>query len=52
MRVGDTIAVDVEVMEIREEKKHVRLKTICLNHHGEKSWMGRQWLVHQDPLEK
>ena len=36
VRVGDTITAGVEVNEILEEKKHVRLKTTCLNQHEEK----------------
>ena len=36
VRVGDTITAEVEVKEILEEKKHVRLKTTCLNQNGDK----------------
>jgi len=34
--IGDTITAEVEVMEILEEKKHVRLITTCLDQHGRK----------------
>lgn len=36
VRIGDTITAEVEVMEIIEEKKHVRLKTACVNQEGKK----------------
>jgi 3-hydroxybutyryl-CoA dehydratase len=36
VRIGDTITAEVEVMEILEEKKHVRLRTTCINQKGEK----------------
>ena len=36
LRIGDTVTAEVEVEEILEEKKHVRLRTTCLNQHGEK----------------
>ena len=36
VRVGDTITAEVEINEILEEKKHVRLKTTCLNQDKEK----------------
>ncbi len=35
VRIGDTITAEVEVMEILEEKKHVRLKTTCVTQKGE-----------------
>ena len=35
VRIGDTITAEVEVMEILEEKKHVRLKTTCVTHKGD-----------------
>jgi len=34
VRIGDTITAEVEVMEIMEEKKHVRLRTTCVNQAG------------------
>ena len=33
-RIGDTITAQVEVLEILEEKKHVRLRTTCTNQDG------------------
>ena len=35
VRIGDTITAEVEVMEILEEKKHVRLRTTCVTQKGE-----------------
>jgi 3-hydroxybutyryl-CoA dehydratase len=35
VRIGDTITAEVEVKDILLEKKHVRLKTTCLNQHEE-----------------
>ena len=32
--IGDTIAASVEVIDINQEKKRVRLKTICTNQDG------------------
>ena len=34
VRIGDTITAQVEVLEILEEKKHVRLRTTCTNQDG------------------
>ena len=34
VRIGDTITAQVEVLEIMEEKKHVRLRTTCTNQDG------------------
>ncbi len=34
VRIGDTITARVEVIEIIKEKKHVRLKTTCMNQDG------------------
>jgi 3-hydroxybutyryl-CoA dehydratase len=34
VRIGDTITAQVEVVEIMKEKKHVRLKTHCINQDG------------------
>ena len=35
VRIGDTITAEVEVKDILVEKKHVRLKTTCLNQYEE-----------------
>ena len=34
VRIGDTITAQIEVLEILEEKKHVRLRTTCTNQDG------------------
>jgi 3-hydroxybutyryl-CoA dehydratase len=34
VRIGDTVTARVEVIEIMEEKKRVRLKTVCVNQEG------------------
>lgn len=36
VRIGDTVTAMVEVIEKIEAKKHVRLKTTCVNQEGEK----------------
>ena len=36
VRIGDTVTAMVEVIEIIEAKKHVRLKTTCVNQEGVK----------------
>ena len=32
--LGDTITAQVEILELREDKKIVKLKTTCVNQHG------------------
>lgn len=34
VRIGDTITVRIEIIEIIAEKKRVRLKTTCINQEG------------------
>jgi 3-hydroxybutyryl-CoA dehydratase len=34
VNIGDTITATAEVVEIRTEKKRVRLKTVCTNQDG------------------
>ena len=36
VRIGDTVTARVEVVEIMDEKKLARLKTICINQEGAK----------------
>ena len=35
VRIGDTIAVHLEVLEITPEKRRLRLRTTCTNQHGQ-----------------
>ena len=42
---GDTVTAEVEVVEFREEKGVVRLRTDCLNQHGERVIEGEAVLL-------
>jgi len=45
VKVGDTIAARVEVVEFRRERNRVRLKTTCLNQDGEEVLSGEAWVL-------
>ena len=45
VRAGDKIAARVEVLEIRQERNRIRLKTVCLNQQGEEVLAGEAWVM-------
>jgi len=45
VRIGDTITVKVEVMEILPEKNRVRFRTTCMNHDGKEVVDGTAWAM-------
>jgi 3-hydroxybutyryl-CoA dehydratase len=44
VRIGDTITAMVEVVEIKDDKNRVRLKTACINQTAKKVIDGEAWI--------
>lgn len=45
VKVGDTITVRVEVVELLHHRNRVRLKTTCINQRGERVLDGEAWVL-------
>ena len=52
VRIGDTITARVEVIEIMDKKKQVRLKTVCVNQEGTQVLDGEAIVSPPKPLKK
>ena len=45
MRVGDTVTARVEVVEVIPERNRIRMRTVCVNQHGEEVLAGEAWVM-------
>jgi 3-hydroxybutyryl-CoA dehydratase len=44
VKLGDTITARVEIAEILQERKRIRLNTVCVNQRGENVLTGEAWV--------
>jgi len=49
VRIGDTLTVKVEVVELIPEKNRVRLSTTCINQNGQIVVDGMAWAMPLKP---